>query len=140
MPSFIDDGYTRDDGYIAGAPAAKSGERLWDSMSFTYRIATRAEVIRHDSEIRAAMKGEDDDPECALNAEKLACKFVAERMKSWDLKNRGNHSVPVSADGCARLNGSLFGRLYRIVRGADVSDPKPPETIPPTGDEELQKN
>ena len=60
MVGFIDDGYTRDDGYIAAAPAAKSGERLWDAIEFTYRVATRTEIIRHDSEVRIAMRDEEN--------------------------------------------------------------------------------
>jgi hypothetical protein len=140
MASYIDDGYTRDDGYIAAAPAAQSGERLWEPLEFSYRIATRTEIIRHDAEVRNALKDEDQDPECAVKAEQLACRFVADRVKAWNLKNRGNHAVPVSVDACSRINAALFGRLYRIIRGSDLSDPKPPAVEPPPGDLDLQKN
>jgi hypothetical protein len=140
MIGYIDDGYTRTDGYIAAAPSAKSGERLWEPLEFTYRIATRREVIRHDAEVRSALRGEDDDPECAVKAELLACKFVAERIKEWNLRNRGHHPVPISEDACSRMQAQLFGTLYRIVRGTQVSDPKPSASEVPAADEELQKN
>lgn len=140
MAGYIDDGYTRADGYIAAPLATKSGERLWDPLEFTYRIATRTEVIRLDAEVRIALKDEDNDPECVVKAEQLACRFVSDRVKSWNLKNRGNHAVPVSADACSRLQPQLFGRLYGIVRGTQLSDPIPPAIDPPASDEEQQKN
>lgn len=140
MTSYIDDGYTRDDGYVSAAAPAKSGEKLWEALEFTYRPAARPEVIRHDAEVRNALRDEDDDPDCTVKAELLACKFVADRIKSWNLKDRFNKDVAVSATACSRLNASLFGRLYRIIRSSDVSDPKPNDAAPPPSDEELQKN
>ena len=146
VANYIDDGYTRDDGYIAAAEPAESGEVLYDSLSFSYRYATRAEVIKHDAECRVAMKNEETDPTCALKAEMLACKFVAEHVTGWDLKNRGGHDVPVSADACLRMKAQVFSKLYSIIRGSKVSDPKPKqddqseeETLP-TSAEELPKN
>ena len=138
--TYIDDGYTREDGYITAAQPAKSGERLYDALSFSYRVATRKEVIRHDAAVRNALRDEDSDPECAVKAERLACEFVASRVKTWSLKNRGHHAVDVTADACERLNAAVFGKLYRIVRGSDVSDPKPTETESPPSDEDLAKN
>lgn len=140
MTSYIDDGYTRDDGYISAAPPAKSGEKLWESLEFTYRPAARPEVIRHDAEVRNALKDEEEDPESTVKAELLACKFVADRVRAWNLKDRLNKDVPISANACSRLNASLFNRLYRIIRSSDVSDARPNETVAPPGDEELQKN
>ncbi|WP_397570663.1 hypothetical protein [Schlesneria sp. T3-172] len=150
MPAtYIDDGYTRDDGYIASAEPAKSGERLHDSLSFSYRYATRMEVIKHDAECRIAMKNEETDPTCALQAESLACKFVAEHVSDWDLTNRSGQGVPVSADACARMKSQVFSKLYSIIRGSMVSDPKPaeendgqsPDEVPsPPTLEELAKN
>lgn len=140
MPDYIDDGYTREDGYVAAAPESKSGERLHGALEFSYRVATRSEVIRHDAEVRRTLGNDLNDPEAAIKAEGLACKFVADRVKSWNLKNRGNHLVPVTADACSRMNGSLFGRLYSIVRGNSVSDPKPPAEVSPPSDEDNLKN
>ncbi len=140
MTSYIEDGYTRDDGYIAAPPAGKSGETLWAPLEFTYRVATRSEVIRHDARVRIALQDEDRDPESAVQAEKLASEFVAEKVKSWNLKNSKGLSVPVSADTCSRINPGLFGILYRIVRGSQVSDAKPPATEKPKSDADMVGN
>ena len=140
MAGYVDDLYSRDDGFIAEAPISKSGEKLWDSLSFTYRVATRTEIIRHDAEVRKAAANEENDPECAVKAELLACDFVAKRVSKWDLRNRGNHDVAISADACSRMHGGLFGPLYQIIRGSRCSDPKPPATEAPPSDEAQQKN
>ena len=140
MAGYIDDGYTRDDGYIAAAQAGKAGERLWDALEFSYRVATRQEVIRHDAKVRIALLDENTDPECAVQAEKLACDFVADKVKSWTLKDRNGRAVVVTSDACSRLNPGLFGSLYRIIRGVHMSDPKPPAEVIPSSDEEQQKN
>lgn len=140
MVGFIDDGYTRDDGYITAAPAAKSGERLWDSLDFTYRVATRTEIVRHDSEVRMTLKDEDNDPECAVKAELLACEFVAKRISAWNVKNSKGSSVPITTDNCARLQSHLFSKLYRIIRGTELSDPRPLATEVPVSDTEMLGN
>jgi hypothetical protein len=140
MAGYISDGYTRTDGYISGAIPEPSGERLYDALEFTYRPATRMDNVRCDAEVAIALKNKDFDPDCAVNAEKIACKFVADRVKSWNLKDVGIHNVPVSAQACERMHPYLFGNLYRIVRGVQASDKKPDaEKVPPT-DEDMAKN
>ena len=140
MTSYIEDGYTRDDGYIAASPAGKSGETLWAPLEFTYRPATRSEVIRHDAMVRIALKDEDTDPEAAVQAEKLASEFVSSKVKTWNLKNAKGLSVPVTVDTCSRVTPGLFGILYRIIRGSQVSDAKPPATEQPKSDSDMVGN
>ena len=139
MAGFIEDGYDRD-GFIAPALPEKSGERLHDGLSFRYRTASRQEVVKHDAECRIALVNEDRDPQCAVEAERLACKFLSSRLSKWDLKNSKGEVVPITPENLGRIIPALFGPLYRIVRGVQVSDPKPPETESPLSDEQLAKN
>jgi hypothetical protein len=97
------------------------------------------DVIKVDAEIEIALKNKLLDPMCAVKAEQIACKFVAERVVSWSLKAVGIHEIAVSAASCERLHPYLFGALYRIIRGTQVSDKKPDEETKPT-DEEQVKN
>jgi hypothetical protein len=125
MSGYISDGYTRTDGYIAAALPSESGERLHESLSFTYRPATRLDVIKIDAEVSIAAKNRDFDPMAAVRAEQIACEFLAKRILAWDLKAAGIHEIKPSADACSRLHPYLFGNLYRIVRGEQASDPRP---------------
>lgn len=137
---FIEDGYTRDDGYIAAAEPAKSGERFYPALEFSYRIATRNEIIRHDAEIENELRNIQRDPECGVRAEALACEFVAKRISKWSLKNSKDAIVPINAANCVKVHSQLFYRIYQIVRNMQLSDPKPPAMEPPISDEELEKN
>lgn len=137
VASYIPDGYSRD-GFIAAAIPEESGERMYDSLEFVYRPATRIDCARSDAEVAAALK-KDFDPEAAVKAERLISKFVADHLVSWDLKN-GVHPVAASAAACERLQPFLFSHLLRIIRGVQVSDKKPDETAPQKTDEELAKN
>ena len=139
MASYISDGYTRDDGYIAAAPEESNGERLYESLEFTYRPATRMELIKLDAEVEIASKSKEFDPESAIRAEKIACKFIASKILSWSLTSVGIHPVPVSAESLERMNSYLFGNLYRIIRGSQTSDVKPNVTPKPS-DEDQVKN
>ena len=139
MAGYISDGYTRTDGYIAAAIPEESGERLFDALEFTYRPATRLECIKIDAEVAIAAKNKDFDPMAAVKAEQLGCKFVADRIVAWDLKDAGVHPIPVSQTACERIHPFLFGSLYRIIRGLQASDKKPDAASAKT-DEEQQKN
>ena len=79
-------------------------------------------------------------PDDAVKAEKIACEFTAKRITSWGLKDDKGSDVPCTADACARLVGGLFNRVYLIIRGEMLSDPKPPAETPPESLQELQKN
>ena len=136
---YVGDGYTLD-GYVAAAPEAKSGQRLYEAIEFTYRPAVRTEVVRHDAEVSIATRDEATDPDAAVKGELLACKFVAGKVTSWSVKDRLGDPVPITQDSMARLNATLFSRVYLIVRGSQVSDPKPPATEPATSDAEQVKN
>lgn len=140
MAGFIEDGYDRDDGFIAPALPNSAGVRLHDGLSFSYRTASRQEVVKHDAECRIALANEDRDPQCAVDAEKLACKFIASRLAKWDLTNSKKEVVPITPENLGRIIPALFGPLYRIIRGVQVSDPKPTEKESPPSDEQLAKN
>ncbi len=139
MASYVADGYTLD-GYIAAAVPELSGERLHDALEFKFRPATRMENVRVDAEIAIAGKGRDVDAEAAIEAEKITCRFVAERVISWNLKAVGVHPIAVSAEACERIHPFLFSSLYRIIRGTQASDKRPEATKPPTTDAEQAKN
>jgi len=133
------DGYDLD-GFVAESPPTKSGDQMWKALEFTYRPSTRADNVRHDAEVRIALRDEYNDPECAVKAEKLGCEFVAKRIKSWSLKDGKDQNVPVSAEACSRLKSALFESVYMIIRGARLSDPKPQAADPEPGDEAQLKN
>lgn len=139
MASYIPDGWTRD-GYIAAAQPADSGECLYDALTFTYRPATRMENVKLDAAVRIEGDKSFNNPENAVKAEMLACKFIADHVVSWDLKAVGIHDVPVTADSCSRLQSELFNILYLIIRGSRCNDKKPDATESPKSDAELQKN
>ena len=134
MPSFIEDGYDVE-GFIAAAAQEKASERLYDELKFTYRMAARSDIALLDNKIRIAQSNDENDPTCSAEAEKLACKFVADRVKSWSLKNSKGETVSITAENMGRVNPVLFGRLYRIVRGIAASDKRPDAEVPPTAEE-----
>ncbi|MGZ4988609.1 MAG: hypothetical protein ACXWBP_11220 [Limisphaerales bacterium] len=142
MASYVGDGWDRQ-GYIAAALQESGGDRLFDALEFTYRPATMLDCTRHDAEVAIAGKNQDIDPEAAVNAQRLVCKFVADRIVSWNLKNQTPTSVvdvAPSAAACERMNPYLFRSLYRIIRGNQVSDKKPEAEKPPISDEDQLKN
>lgn len=140
MPSYISDGFTRTDGFIAAAVPEESGERLYEELEFTYRPATRMDCVKVDGEIAIALKNKDADAECAVRAERIICDFVAKRILSWSLKDAGIHLIPPSIAACERMHAFLFANLYRVIRGTQASDKKPDAEKPPITDEEQAKN
>ncbi len=139
MASYVSDGYTRD-GYIAPAVPENSGERIYDELRFTYRPATRREVTEIDAKVSVAARNREFDPRAAINAEKIACDFVASRIITWSLKDVGVHEVAVTGDAVARLQVYLFTKLYGIIRGEMVNDIDPEATIEQKTDAEQLKN
>ena len=137
MSSYVSDGYTRD-GYISASVQEGSSERLHDELDFTYRPATRIDVVKVDAEIRIAVRNQDYDATCAVRAEQLACKFVAERIVAWSLKDWSLSPVAVSSAACERLQPFLFSKLYNIIRGVQANDIKPNETPQPSDAEQLK--
>lgn len=115
----------RDDGFIKAADPEKNGGRLHDELEFVYRPAARMELVQLDADIRIALKNQDTDRMCAVNAEKIACKFAADHIKSWNLKLVGIHDVPVSAASCERIHPYLFNALYAVIRDERTNDVKP---------------
>jgi hypothetical protein len=139
MASYISDGFNLD-GYIAASVPEESGERLYDALTFSYRPATRLDCVKVDQEIAIAGKNRDVDAEAAVKAERVVCKFVADRIVSWDLVEIGVHPVAVSATSCERIHPFLFSSLYRIIRGTQASDKKPEEKKAHPTDAEQVKN
>lgn len=137
MGSYVSDGYTRE-GHIAAAAQETSAERLHEELDFTYRPATRIDVVKVDAEIRIAARNQDFDALCAVRAEQLACKFVAERIVAWSLKDRALQPVAVSATACERLQPFLFSKLYNIIRGVQANDSRPNETPQPSDADQLK--
>lgn len=123
---YIADGWNRNDGYIAAAPLSEGGDRIYDALSFSYRPATRPEMIELDAEQASA----DKSPKMAVAWEMIGCKFVANHILAWDLSDHGGHPVKVSGESVLNMNVSLFNKLYLIVRCVVNSDAKPgKETI-----------
>lgn len=126
MPSFIPDGYEVD-GYIAPSTTDKAGQRLHDGMTFRYRMASRPELAVQDNKVSIALRNDHNDPNCSLEAERLSAEFVASHLRSWDLKD-GESAVPITKENVSRVQVNLFDRLYRIVRGMELSDKRPDGT------------
>jgi hypothetical protein len=140
MATYIADGYTKD-GYVKASDANQAGESLYGSLGFTYRPSTRIDNVRHDAEVKTALKDEfNPKPDDAVKAEMLACKFVASKLVSWDLEDDKDNGIAITPDNCSRLNAGLFYRVYSIIRGTALSDPKPGTEKPESSDEEQQKN
>ncbi|WP_397568529.1 hypothetical protein [Schlesneria sp. T3-172] len=137
MCSYVPDGYTRD-GYIAPSVHEADAESLHGELDFTYRPATRLDVVKIDAEIRIAVRNQDFDPLCAVRAEQLACKFVADRVIAWSLRDQGESPVRVSAEACERMQPFLFSRLYNIIRGVQANDLRPNQVPPPSEDDQLK--
>lgn len=130
MPQFIDDGYTID-GYIKPAEANDAGQRLHDGLRVSYRVATKPEWLRLDNQLDIMEQRRLTDPDTTTKMEKLACEFVAKHVVNWDLVDRQNNAIPVTADACLRLNSAVFSKLYRMVRGTELGDAIPPAEIAP---------
>lgn len=139
MAGFIEDGYERE-AYLAPDTPESGVEKLHDGITFSYRTASRNEVIKHDAQCRIALNNEDRDAACSVAAEKLACAFMASRITKWDLVDSKGETVPITVDNMARVIPALFSPMYRIVRGTRGSDKKPSETEESPSDEDLAKN
>jgi hypothetical protein len=83
------------------------------------------DVTKLDSEIKVAARNQEFDATALVKAQQIACKFVADRIVSWSLKDVGIHDVPVTADAVGRLQVYLFERLYKIIRGMSPNDLDP---------------
>ncbi len=136
---YIEDGFSLS-AFIAADQESKSGERLWESLDFQYRPATRSEMLRLDAEVRIVMLDEHSDPNCSTKADKLSCDFTAKHLLTWDLKDSKGQPVPRTGECVSRLHPELFNSLYRVIRGMQTGDPRPPENEPDPTDEEQLKN
>lgn len=110
--AFINDGYNRD-GYIAES-------EFYPAVRFQYRPVTMTEraVIKEKIGKAALQHG-------AEAGEKILCAWMAERVKSWDLRDAGNHAVPIAAATMLKLEPNFSTRLHAILMGDAVSDPDP---------------
>lgn len=136
MADYIpDDGWVRNDGFILGTKPNSAGERIHGDLSFSYRPATPREVRCNDAKVTKASY-EPDDAE-TLKSEQIGLDFVASKLVSWDLKDRGGHAVPMNATTIQGIHPLLFSKLYNIVRGFALNDPKPDAKQPPSDGEIL---
>ena len=139
MPSYIDE-KTENPGFVAPVADKDSGERLHDGLSFVYRYASRIEMAVLDNKIRIATQNDYVDPECAVEAEKLAYQFVATHIRSWDLKNGQKEQVAITKENVGRIQPTLFARVYQIIRQSELSDVRPaPESEGDSGDSGSEK-
>ncbi len=122
MDYLKDDGFCRD-GFILGTEPNKAGERLYGDLSFTYLPATANQSRKVVRTVEKLSYNPDDVD--TLASEAHACEFLKSRLKSWTLKDRGGHLVPITVDTLAGMHTGLFGRLYNIVLGFALNDPKP---------------
>ena len=139
MAGFID-GQTRDDGYIKAGECEDTGSILYEALSFSYRTAVKNEWVAVDASINQVVQKGNNSPESSVKAEMIACKFVADHVKSWDLKAAGVHEVEITVDNVAKLHPSMFNHLYRIIRGSRANDKKPESDTVPKTDEDIAKN
>ena len=132
---FVDDGYDRP-GYIKPYQAdqydkdEQERDPLSGALSFTYRTATKQELIRHNHAVEKALEKNKNDVESSLNAEKIAAQFIVDRVSEWDAIDRKQNAVAITVDNMLRLHPSLFAEVYKMVRGFRTSDPKPDGTNP----------
>ncbi len=130
MDYIHNDGFTRDDGFILGDKPGKTGERLYSDLEFTYRPAHPREVRQLDAKVEKAIYQPDDAE--TLKSQELAIEWVAGRIVSWSLKDRGGHPVPCNAKSVDGMHPTLFNKLYNIIRGFALNDPKPDKPVPPS--------
>ena len=136
---YIDDGYTLP-GFIDSPVLGRQGAISWEPLTFTYRVATRPEWLRLDAKVDTARSNIDRDPECAVKAEQLQCDFVADHILEWTLKDSTGRDVSKSGAAAMSMHALLFQKLYYIIRGDLMSDPRPPSTKTTPDDGSLQKN
>lgn len=138
MPSFSD-GYELT-GYLAAKTDTDRIIPVYEALRFTYRLASRIEVITHDAEIDQINPNRTRDPLTIIKMEKKCNEFVAQHIKSWDMKNSRGEPVAISGDAMGAINPLLFRRLNEIVRGTDVCDPCPDGTPAAPNASELAGN
>ena len=136
MPSYVPDGYTLT-GYVS-PPGQEDGQKLFEPLEFSYRVATRPEVLKHDFENSKLVRLTDESAYKKL--EKAACKFVGDHLHSWDLKDGSGTAVELSEDAISRLQITLFNRIYLIIRNEAVSNKRPHSDAEPTTDADQLKN
>lgn len=149
MGSFISDGYTRADGYIAAAKPAANGEVAHDALAFSYRVATRAEMVQLDARINFIERKinlaatADEAASHSMEMEKLTNDFIAKHVTDWNLVDSGGTAVAFTGPNVMNVHYQLTYRLYSIIRGLQTSDSIPnvdenDPKMPP--DSEMVKN
>ncbi len=104
-----DDGYT-DKFFIAASPG------IHKALRGTYRRMRRLA----NTQLRSKLRNLSEE-----QADAQVAKAVAERITTWDLKDRKGETKAVSSDELLNMEDSLFFRLVAIVRGIDSSDVDP---------------
>ncbi len=86
------------------------------------------DVRRVDRAVEKAVYEPDDAD--TLKSELIAAEFIAGRIVSWSLKDRGGHPVKCDAKAVQGMQPTLFGKFYNIIRGQALSDKKPDKPQP----------
>ena len=132
---YIDDGMELP-GRIEASQLTNSNRRFWDTLEFTYRVAVPTEGKILDAKVAKFERDAFQSPELIVKAHEAKSAFIASHVKTWNLKNRGGHDVPLNAKSVMNLHEVLFDRLLDIVRGNSMSDPAPGEPEPMTHEEQ----
>lgn len=112
MPSdFIDDGYT-ESFYVAAVPG------LHGALGGQMRPLVPREVSRA---IHHCQQHEDNPEQVDL----LCARVIAEKLISWDLRDRHGRPIAISEANVLRMRASLMNKLWGIVLGTRASDQDP---------------
>jgi|SRR6185437_10210 len=139
MATYIEDGFTRNDGYLAAAPKEKNGEILYDAVRFSYRPCTRLELLKHDAAMAVALADQYTNTEAREKADKISCQLIISKLVSWDIKN-SKGVVPITEHSLHRINELVFQAIDSIIRGRQVSDPIPGEEKKPSDEAQLKNS
>ncbi len=140
MTGFIDDGYNRDDGYVAPPPPEPNGERLHQGLSFTYRMATRRQLVNLENQMLVAKRDEKIDDTCQERSEEILAEFMVKQLKTWDLRDRKKNAVPISVESMFHIHPMLYSAVVGIIRTWRTSDKQPHAKKEPPKDVEFEKN
>jgi len=121
----IQDGYTRNDGYILGV------DRLFDAVEFTWRPLYGGAA---DYFVSDAFRLLDFDRQAHAEA-----KSIAQAVKTWSEVDKDGKPVPITEDSVYRLNRTLRQKLLNIVAGYAPPDLKPGVALGKQGEEDFER-
>jgi len=140
MASYIGDGWDDLEGYIAGSPPNAAGQRLYDPLTFTYRAITPMETAALSRRTSLMLEKELAENGDGSKTEMAIYDFIASKLKSWDLKAKGVHPLPINGKNVSGMQFTLFSILREIMYNQRLSDIKPDETKPAHSADDLLGN